>query len=150
MFVFSFKYRNKLWELSFMRIAITAQFTVTVDIRCILSAVACCLESKWGRIWHDTGSCGGIVGWGTVLQARRLWVWPCLSIEIFHWHNPSSRTLALWSTQGLTEVSTSNISWGGGKVSWYVGLTTLSPSCANSLEIWETQPPGTLRACPGL
>lgn len=35
MFVFSFKYRNKLWELILMRIAITAQFTVTVDIRCL-------------------------------------------------------------------------------------------------------------------
>jgi hypothetical protein len=31
-----------------------------------------------------------------------------------------------------------------------VGLTTLSPSCANSNEIWEPQPPGTLRACSGL
>ena len=31
-----------------------------------------------------------------------------------------------------------------------VGLTTLSPSCAGCLEIWESQPAGTLRACPGL
>jgi len=31
-----------------------------------------------------------------------------------------------------------------------VGLTTLPPSCADLLEIWEPQPPGTLRACPGL
>jgi hypothetical protein len=31
-----------------------------------------------------------------------------------------------------------------------VGLTTLPPSCADCLEIWELQPPGTLRACPGL
>jgi hypothetical protein len=28
-----------------------------------------------------------------------------------------------------------------------VGLTTLPPSCADCLEIWEPQPPGTLRAC---
>jgi hypothetical protein len=28
--------------------------------------------------------------------------------------------------------------------------TTLPPSCADCLEIWETQPPGTLRACPDL
>jgi len=26
----------------------------------------------------------------------------------------------------------------------------LPPSCASCLEIWEPQPPGTLRACPGL
>jgi hypothetical protein len=29
-------------------------------------------------------------------------------------------------------------------------LTTLPPSCADYLEIWEPQPPGTFRACPGL
>ena len=28
-----------------------------------------------------------------------------------------------------------------------VGLTTLPPSCADCHEIWEPQPPGTLRAC---
>jgi len=38
----------------------------------------------------------------------------------------------------------------GGKDGRYIGLTTLPPSCANCLEIWEPQPPGTLRACPGL
>jgi len=31
-----------------------------------------------------------------------------------------------------------------------VGLTTLLPSCAECLEIWDPQPPGTPRACPGL
>ena len=30
---------------------------------------------------------------------------------IFHWHNPSSRTMALGLTQPLTEMSTRNISW---------------------------------------
>jgi hypothetical protein len=28
-----------------------------------------------------------------------------------------------------------------------IGLTTLSPSCANCREIWETQPGGTLSTC---
>jgi len=32
-------------------------------------------------------------------------------IEIFHWHNPSGRTMALGLTQPLTEMSTRNISW---------------------------------------
>jgi hypothetical protein len=31
---------------------------------------------------------------------------------IFRWHNLSGRTLALGWTQPLTEMSTSNISWG--------------------------------------
>jgi len=70
-------------------------------------------------------------------------------IGIFHWHNPSSCTVTLWLIQPLTEMSTRNISWGG-KGSWYIQLTTLPPSCANYLEIWEPQPPGTLRACLGL
>ena len=33
-------------------------------------------------------------------------------IGIFHWHNPSSHSMALESTQTLTEMSTRNISWG--------------------------------------
>jgi hypothetical protein len=32
-------------------------------------------------------------------------------IGIFHWHNPSDRTMALGSTQPLTELSTRSISW---------------------------------------
>ena len=31
-----------------------------------------------------------------------------------------------------------------------VRLTTLPPSCADCLEFYEPQPPGPLRACPGL
>jgi hypothetical protein len=60
--------------------------------------------------------------------------------------------MALESTQPLTEMSTMDISWGrkGGKGDRCVGLTTLPPSCANCLEIMGAQPPGALRACPGL
>jgi len=38
----------------------------------------------------------------------------------------------------------------GGKGGRCIWLTTFPPSCANCLEIWEPQPPGTLRALPGL
>jgi len=31
-----------------------------------------------------------------------------------------------------------------------IGLTSLKPSCANCLEIWEPQPPGALRPCTGI
>jgi hypothetical protein len=37
-----------------------------------------------------------------------------------------------------------------GKGDRCVGLTTLPASRANCLEIWEPQPPGTPKACPGL
>ena len=60
--------------------------------------------------------------------------------SFFYWYNPSGRTMALGLTQPLTEV-------GKGRC---VGLTTLPPSCADCLEIWESQPPGTLRPCPDL
>jgi len=33
-------------------------------------------------------------------------------IGIFHWQNPSDRTMALGSTQPLTEMITRSISWG--------------------------------------
>jgi hypothetical protein len=57
------------------------------------------------------------------------------------------RTMA---TQHLTEMRTRNISWGeGGKGGRCLGLTTLPPSCADCLAIWEPHPPGTLSACPG-
>jgi len=55
--------------------------------------------------------------------------------------------MALGSTQILTEMSTRNVSLGGSQC---IGLTTLPPSHADCHEIWEPQPPGTLRACPGL
>jgi hypothetical protein len=38
--------------------------------------------------------------------------------------------------------------WGkGGRC---VALTNLPPSCADCLEIWELQLPGTLKTCPGI
>jgi len=56
------------------------------------------------------GARGGAVGWGTALQVAVLI--PYGVIGIFHWHNPSGRTVALELTQPLTEMSTRNISGG--------------------------------------
>jgi len=71
-----------------------------------------------------------------------------VSLEFFHLHNPSDRTMAPGLTQPLTEMSTSII-FPGGKGGRCLGLTTLPTSCADCVEIWEPQTPGTLRACPG-
>ena len=68
---------------------------------------------------------------------------------IFHRHNPSGRTMALASTQPLTEISTRSISRMG-KSGRFVGLTSLPPSYANCHEVCEPQPSGDLRASPGL
>jgi len=57
--------------------------------------------------------------------------------------------MAMGLTQPLTKMSTMNISWGG-KGGRCVELKTVPPSCADCLAIWEPQPPGTLKACPGL
>jgi len=63
-------------------------------------------------------------------------------------HNPSCRTMALGSTQPLTEMSTIHIS--SGKDGRCVGLTNLPRSCADFLEISQLQPPGTIIVSPGL
>ena len=68
---------------------------------------------------------------------------------IFHWHNSFGLTIVLGLTQPLIEISNRNIFFGG-KGGQCLGLTTLPPSYAGCLEIWEPQTPGTLRACPGL
>jgi hypothetical protein len=56
------------------------------------------------------GARGGAVGLGTALQAGRSRV-RCVT-GIFHGHNRFGRTMALGSTQPLTEMSTRSISWG--------------------------------------
>jgi hypothetical protein len=63
-------------------------------------------------------------------------------IGIIHLHYPSSHTMALGSTQPLTEMSTRNFGGGGGGGigAQYVGLTTLPPSCG-SLNLLEPSRP---------
>jgi len=64
-------------------------------------------------VLRKSGSRGGAVGWGTALQAGRSRVSiPDGVSGFFHWHNSSGRTMALGSTQPLTEMSTRNVSWG--------------------------------------
>jgi len=72
-----------------------------------------------------------------------------VEIGFFHSHNPSDRTMALGSNQLIKEMFTRNNSLGG-KGGRRVGLTTISPSYAKCLEIWEPELPETLRACSGL
>jgi len=51
--------------------------------------------------------------WFTALQAGRSRVrFSMVSLDFFHWHNPSGHTMAVGLTQPLTEMSTGNISWG--------------------------------------
>ena len=58
--------------------------------------------------------------------------------------------MVLGLTQTLTDMNEYQEYFLGGKGGRCVGLTTLPPSFADCLEIWEPQPPGTLRVCPVL
>jgi len=77
---------------------------------------------------------------------------PVGTIGIFHWHNPSSRTMAFGSTQPLTEMSTRNISWGVKAVSalgwqpYHLHVPTVMKSGSLNL----LQPSGPVKACSGI
>ena len=87
---------------------------------------------------------GGAVGWGTALQVRRSRVrFPMLSLESFWAHYGPG----VDSASNRNEYREYFLEVKSGRC---VGLTTLPPSCADCLEIWEPQPPGTLWACSGL
>jgi hypothetical protein len=62
----------------------------------------CPLLKKQVKEWPCVcmGARGSVVGWGTMLQAGRLWVQvPMRSLDFFfNWSNPSGCTMALGST----------------------------------------------------
>ena len=66
---------------------------------------------------------------------------------IFHLHNSTGRAMILGSTQSLTEMSTRSITGEGVKGGRCLGLTTLPPSCADCLEMWEPQSTEVLKNC---
>jgi hypothetical protein len=66
-----------------------------------------------------------------------------------HWNFSLAYSLRPRYGPGVDSASNRN-EYQGGREGRCVGLTTLPPSCADCLEIWELQPPGTLRVCPGL
>ena len=77
---------------------------------------------------------------------------PDAVIEMFNWHNPSDRTMALGLTQTLTEMSTRNISWGWRRtVSRADNLTTFMCRLSwnlGALTSWSPQ--GLSRSVMGL
>jgi hypothetical protein len=72
-------------------------------------------------------------------------------VEFFNLPNPSSRTMALGSTQPLTETSTRNLPWGKKRPARRAD--NLAAIYEPTLKMWEPQPPATLRAsttCTGI
>ena len=104
---------------------------------------------------HQSGSSslaisqyGGTVGWGTVLQTGRSHIrFPMMSLEFF-----IDVILLAIHSPGIDSASNRNVYQeyflGGGERCSAHRADNLS--CANFLESWEPQPPGTLWACPGL
>ena len=110
-------------------------------------------KSAGESVQSTTGSRGGVRGsavcWGTALQVGRSRVrFPMVSLEFF---SNIILPVALWPWGWLSlwQKWVPGI-FPGGKGGRCVGLKSLSPSCDDCLEIWEPQPPRTLRACPGL
>jgi hypothetical protein len=60
------------------------------------------------------GARGSVVGWGTTLQAERSQL-PDEVIGCFSWPDPSSRTVALGSTQSLNRNEYQESSWRKGR-----------------------------------
>jgi hypothetical protein len=73
-------------------------------------------------------------------------------IGIFHWRNPSGRTMALGSTQPVTEMFTRNISWevkAAGAQGWKLYHLRVS-TVLKSGKLKLLEPSGRVQACNGI
>ena len=161
----------KVWYWLFKKLLLGSFSTsLQVELSCQVTVISCVCVNLIFLNWQELFICSiymipALVLWGTRWHS---WLRHCTTsrkvagsildgvIGIFHWHNSSGRTMALESTQPLTEMSTRNISWGRGrgKGGRCVGLPTLPPSFADCLEIWEPptswNPQGLSRPVMGL
>jgi hypothetical protein len=92
---------------------------------------------------------GDTFGWGTALKARRSWVrFPTVPLESFI---DIFLPTALWGWGRISfQQKWVPATFPGSKHARCVGLTSLPTSCVNFLEIWGTQPPGTLSVHTGI
>jgi hypothetical protein len=107
----------------------TSGIFCTVQSCCFaFSVIRTCvkLEHSKNSTIYFTLATRSALGWGTALQAGMV------SFEFF--------------IDVILPAAVLHLGW----LCRCVGLTTLPPSRADCFEIWEPQPPGTLRACPGL
>ena len=115
--------------------------------------VSQCCAPVWCGFGAVSVYCGGISWCSWLKHCATSWkvvgLIPNGVFGIFHWANFAAAQQP-WVWLGpLTEMHNKGVSCGG-NCGRYIGLTTLPLSCANCLEFWEPQPPGTLRACPCL
>jgi hypothetical protein len=112
--------------------------TLCAHLLCQIPQTGQWMCKVWTEIWGNS--------W--VRHSVTYWKYMGFIPGICHCHNHSSRSMALESTQPLTEMSTRNIS-GGKKVASAYGWQPYHLPVLTS-EIWEPQHPETLRASPGL
>jgi hypothetical protein len=133
------------------------------SISCHWAAWQCASIAPWSAQNYDVmfiinlgylshGARGIVVGWGTMLQDGRSPVRVSDEVDFFNLPTTSNCTMALGSTQPLTEMSTRNLP--GGKKRPARRADNLAAICEpNVWKMWEPQPLTTLRAstaCTGI
>ena len=123
----------------------TGRISLTVRTSSCPSWEKCTVYKIWGSYWDKSQWCS----WLKQCATSRKVASSILDgvTGIFHEHNPSGLTIALGSTHTLIEMRTS------GKGDRCLELTTLLPSCAHCIEMWEPQtlePSWPVQACIGI
>ena len=103
-----------------MNILVTMKLLRIIIITIVLTIIVN-LNTSWGTRWHS-------------------WLRHCAK----SWKVAGSIPGGVESASNRNEYQEYFL-WGKG--SWCIGLTNLPPPCAHCHEIWESQHPGTLRAC---
>jgi hypothetical protein len=95
--------------------------------------VFCMGEKEMLVLFSQMGTHSSVIGWGTMLLGGRSPVPVPDEVDFFNSPNPSSRTMALGSTQPLTEMSTMNLP--GGKKRVARRADNLAAIC--ELNVWK-------------
>jgi hypothetical protein len=98
---------NLQWRLTLSSATLDLNLEITYSL-CILSQ---CRDSR-SLLLHHFRLCIIKRNFSLNYKKALCLLIPDRVIGIFHWHNPSDRTMALGSIQPLTEMSTRSISWG--------------------------------------
>jgi hypothetical protein len=136
MFSFPFGYMPKTGTRTYISCGCTHFYTVTLYNTYNLTRPDYHYLENLGTWWSymfPLGTRGSVVSWCTVLQAGRSPVRVPDEVDFFNLPNLSSRTMALGSTQPLTEMSTRNLP--GGKKRPARGAINLATICEPT--VWK-------------
>jgi hypothetical protein len=85
--------------------------------RCQLWALLCSWSLDPSPCWPEEGARGTVIGWHYVRSRKAAGsiTDEVIGLFFFNWPNPSSRTMALESTQPVTEIGARNLPRGKGR-----------------------------------